>query len=1724
MTGRLLFAALFLLAAFAGVLAQGPTAATSNSHFLEYILFPNVDLITAANDATSKQFCGVSGHLATPFFDEDLTNDPANANYLLGGVVASSAVSYRCGQFCNENNLLYFLDDSCFVAATTCGFDSTIGQPDVTEDYCLLADGNGGATTGYCKPDAALPGYVVEYDVYPANINPGLTQYTVPGGYDIQLTNSNGNGVYTAAGFFELTDAVLTPFSSIFTLTNSIFTFAFDAQEMSTSEFIELNFDPDFSVYGLRLEKTNTGTITPLYLFQSNIEGSLPDYSFSSDFVGVIVENREERVRVWLYDVNAAQATLILTHRNINNFTELYDGAGNQLEKADCFVLFGTSNEHTIDQAPYDYPSYCQVLNPGNFSVTASNAAVTPIIITPFTILQRYTASCTTKPDFALSVRACGYDAAGLANAGTASYSFKYLNGTAVASQNGVTSGDFDPSIAFGNFAANPALFPDPSCDTSDLIFANFQTNLAVPGAGAGINYQLIEYPNIVTYYDYEDPVCFTKGEINIEINGDPVTVNQQLVDGGSTDNCTPGASLVYSYNVTQIDCSNGTPVYVEQTVQDCTGNEAKCVIKINIIDNLPPVITCNSNLTLDLDLTTVVVLDIGDYDYTLDDNCPGINVAASKYDFRCTDLGPNEVTLTATDANGNSDQCTLFVFLNDPDFVCQPEIFLWPQKLYVNESEVIPASNLTSLIARVGYELTATFYADWNNTGNFIILGQAPCEFQKYPFQFEGDDFYGEFTPDNAGWQIVTERNPSTPFGENAWSFNEQNNAVVARLTSPVVPIGGSFVFSMDYLFSARTGITVTIEALDGTGTWVQIGNPVPTNNAFQQVFRAAIDDTALESAVRIVYTVPDPATLGPDSNLFDGLFIKSVLLRNDHAICIYNFTELNQDSPPFGDGKNIPPAEDFLSTIKFAVTTPGLELPGTVNTTLVIYDLKPTITSIFTPISIDEGDFLDHINVNQPFTFTDPVMNLDQNFTIEATWFSPATYLPAPVDVILVAGQDNRFPTSPVYPDGPATYAVNFVVIDKDGLESDPTSVVVTVNNVAPIWIDGPFDVTVADGQFIPSASFGNPIFKDPALANDDYTVSIDFQDGNGFVVQSTTPAVLSSSVAFSLPDSPVINSINGENFRDAVIRVEDGDGGSADFTFRITIGSQIASFNPTFTDFSIPEGTALTPAQSGTYQLVASTNLAPYRVFVAWDGLTPTTVATGLTNGDSFSLPTSPIASDGPSSFNPIVFAIDRNNRVAVSNSFVVSVTNVSPTIGAVTPGLSINIPTGPFPQLTISLTDPANNLDAPFTIQYRFPSQDPTWITGASSNSVGSAIVADFNLVFNTPITNLAFEVRAFDADGGVSNVLAYTINVQNSAPIIIQAPSFRTFNEGDTYLGGDVVAWTDTGDFKTYTVTIKYGSANAVTIPYDASLNRAVLPQGPTFTNGPDTITAVITVTDNNGGSDTANWVITVNNVAPQITRFSPSNVVVNEGSTITNLALFFSDPSPTDGLSIKIDWFGNNNNVQTFTVSGSSFNVPASPVFPAGPATFNAKATITDSDGASSFITIPITVNNVAPTISNGFTAPSQKSTTYSIGSVPFTDPGVNDVITATINFGDGVAESSGVVTRAAGSASGSITFPAHTYCGSGTRNIVVTIRDGATSFSATYPVSGTATCAAVQCQTATCKATSGASGCTYRNVNSPVICNDGNPCTLNDRCNTSGQCLPGTLSPNCTP
>ena len=134
-------------------------------------------------------------------------------------------------------------------------------------------------------------------------------------------------------------------------------------------------------------------------------------------------------------------------------------------------------------------------------------------------------------------------------------------------------------------------------------------------------------------------------------------SITEAQVDNGSSDNCTPTASLSLALSNTSFTCADLGANTVVLTVTDASNNTDTASATVTVQDTIAPVVV-TQDITVQLDSSGFVSFTAADIDNGSSDNCTAggnLTYSLNTSSFTCADLGANTVTLSVTDASGNT-------------------------------------------------------------------------------------------------------------------------------------------------------------------------------------------------------------------------------------------------------------------------------------------------------------------------------------------------------------------------------------------------------------------------------------------------------------------------------------------------------------------------------------------------------------------------------------------------------------------------------------------------------------------------------------------------------------------------------------------------------------------------------------------------------------------------------------------------------------------------------------------------------------------------------------------------------------------------------------------------------------------------------------------------------------------------------------------------------------
>jgi subtilisin-like proprotein convertase family protein len=161
--------------------------------------------------------------------------------------------------------------------------------------------------------------------------------------------------------------------------------------------------------------------------------------------------------------------------------------------------------------------------------------------------------------------------------------------------------------------------------------------------------------------------VC-TSALVEVSVNSlGAATLTPDMLNGGSSDNCTPTPQLTYTISPSTLNCSNvGLPnEVVTLTVFDANGNSNSCTANVQVTNNSAPAVFCK-NLTVTLDAMGSVTVNASALDNGSFDACDavaplGFNfvnssnvVIGSSLTFNCSQVGAQAVRVRVTEVDNN--------------------------------------------------------------------------------------------------------------------------------------------------------------------------------------------------------------------------------------------------------------------------------------------------------------------------------------------------------------------------------------------------------------------------------------------------------------------------------------------------------------------------------------------------------------------------------------------------------------------------------------------------------------------------------------------------------------------------------------------------------------------------------------------------------------------------------------------------------------------------------------------------------------------------------------------------------------------------------------------------------------------------------------------------------------------------------------------------------------
>ena len=683
----------------------------------------------------------------------------------------------------------------------------------------------------------------------------------------------------------------------------------------------------------------------------------------------------------------------------------------------------------------------------------------------------------------------------------------------------------------------------------------------------------------------------------------------------------------------------------------------------------------------------------------------------------------------------------------------------------------------------------------------------------------------------------------------------------------------------------------------------------------------------------------------------------------------------------------------------------------------TVVVSNVAPTITGVSTPTG----------NEGSPITFGASITDPSPVDTHAYAW------LFGDGGTATGAGPSHTFAD-----DG--TWSVALTVTDDDGGVATWAGSVV-VNNVdptitsfnAPNGVEGSpisfsgaatdpgADTLSYSWTFGDSSSGSGSSVSHTYADGGSYTVTLTVTDGDGgsattsgtISVGNAPPSITSASygsglegdaipfsVAWTDPGSADTHTISW-NFGDSTtgtgasvthvyvddgpwtvtVTVTDDDGGSDTDTGSATVGNA----DPAIVTLSVPDGDE---GATLPFEVTWSDPGSGDTHTVSWNF--------GDSSASGGASPTHAYADEG---VYTVTVTVTDDDGGSVSASDTATISNVAPTITAIVAPDGVE---GQPISFSASATDPGAD-----TLTY-------SWTFGDSGTGSGDSLTHTYADQGTYTVT-----LTVSDGDGGITTATE-TVVIGNAPPSITAVSIPATGTEGSP--ASLVGAATDvTSDPLTY--TWDFGDSSVGT---GASVSHTWVEDG--------TYTVTLTVSDGDGGTDTASGAITIANAAPVITASSFGSG--DEGDPIP-FSVSWTDAGILDTHTVAWD-FGD---------SASGAGASPTHVY-ADDGVYTVTVTVTDDDGGSVSASGTATVGNVAPVVT--------------ASNIPDGDEG--ELLTFTVAWSDaGAADTHSVAWNFGDSGNGSGASATHAYADDGAYTVTATITDddgGSVTVTATANIS----------------------------------------------------------------
>ncbi len=182
---------------------------------------------------------------------------------------------------------------------------------------------------------------------------------------------------------------------------------------------------------------------------------------------------------------------------------------------------------------------------------------------------------------------------------------------------------------------------------------------------------------------------------LQIDADGNAALTEEMLMQY-ATDNCAIAEVAIQNGN---FDCSQTSAVQFAQiSVYDIHGNVKQQTLEVQLIDAMAPEVQVE-DITIALNQNGQADLNVDMLDMMVMDNCAPTNFVLSQTNFSCDDLGSNVLTITVTDASGNSEVSDFMVTVEDNEApeIAGPQIIELCTGLPISYGNIVATDNCSA-------------------------------------------------------------------------------------------------------------------------------------------------------------------------------------------------------------------------------------------------------------------------------------------------------------------------------------------------------------------------------------------------------------------------------------------------------------------------------------------------------------------------------------------------------------------------------------------------------------------------------------------------------------------------------------------------------------------------------------------------------------------------------------------------------------------------------------------------------------------------------------------------------------------------------------------------------------------------------------------------------------------------------------------------------------------